>query len=266
MATAPYDSLEAVVNTARVRLNDAIQSINGDILTDTAAFTTTVINAAWRRMQELLVNYGVSVFNRETALSNISAATITDYGQKVYFNWANYYDGTTLLSAPVLPQDLISPLDLSERVHGVTTAYTPMDQCLNGLPPVAKAALNRFWEWRGETIYMPGATGTTDILLRYAGFLADFVDAGTTSFSSQPVPIMRCLDPFAFFICSEMAKARGDMDAGVFDQQAFAATEMIFNRDPRQGKSIYKRSEYGKMTGRNTPMKGPAGPRGPEEQ
>ena len=53
MPTAPYDMLSAVVNTARVRLNDAIASISGDILTDNAAFTGAAINAAWRRLQEL---------------------------------------------------------------------------------------------------------------------------------------------------------------------------------------------------------------------
>ena len=46
--SAPYDQLEVVLFSARVRLNDAIQSIYGDILTDLAAFTPQIVNNAWR--------------------------------------------------------------------------------------------------------------------------------------------------------------------------------------------------------------------------
>lgn len=96
------------------------------------------------------------------------------------------------------------------------------------------------------------------------GFLPDFVDPGTTAFSAQPVPIVNVLSPFAYFLCSEVAKSRGDMDAGSFDQLAISETKFIFDRDAQQGKSIFKRSEYGKMVASDTPLDGPAGPRGPQ--
>jgi hypothetical protein len=50
--TAPYDSLENVLNTARVRLNDAIQQLGGDIMKDSQPFTQQMANSAWRRLQE----------------------------------------------------------------------------------------------------------------------------------------------------------------------------------------------------------------------
>lgn len=262
MPTAPYDTLETVVTMARVRLNDAIQSINGEVLTDTAGFTLYVINVAWRRLQQLLVNYNTSIFQLETALSNVPAFVGTDQGVRVWFNFVNYFDGNALQTAPVFPQNFISPLSLWERVHGGTGNYFPMDQVVNGLPTTTRKSLNGLWEWRGETIYMPGATGTTDILMQYCGFLADFVAPGTTAFSLQPVPIMRCADPFAWFIVSEMARSRGDMDAGAFDALAMDATDFMFNRDPLRAKSIDKESEYGKMVNRYTPTKGASGPRG----
>jgi hypothetical protein len=263
MPTAPYDNLEVVVNTARVRLNDAIVLIGGEILTDTAVFTTTVVNAAWRRLQELLSNYGFQSLNRELIYVGVPATLSSDQGIFVWFNWVNYYNGSALVAFPVLPQDMIAPLSVEERISGATTNFVPMDQVFNGLPTAPKSTLNRVWEWRQETIYMPGATGTTDIRLRYAGFLADFVASGTTAFTAQPVPIMRSLNSFAWFICSEMARARGDIDAGIFDQNAMAAAEQIWNRDWRQDRSLFKGSEVGKMTDATTPTKGPAGPRGP---
>lgn len=265
-SNAPYDTLEDVLNTGRVRLNDAIQSIGGDILTDNAVFTLTFVTASWRRLQQFLANLGVSVFNREFKWFSVPSATQTDYGTQVYFNWDNYFDGTALQTAPVLPSDLIAPLLMWERVHGSTGLYSPMDQVYNGLPTQSQGTLNRLWEWRDNAIYMPGATNLTDIRMRYSGFLADFVDAATTAFTDQFVPIVNCLSPFAWFLCSEVAKSRGDMDAGQFDALAISEARMIFDRDVQQGKSLYKKSELGKMVDFNTPLSGPPGPRGPAPQ
>jgi hypothetical protein len=334
MATAPYDTLEVVAQTARVRTNDAIKSIDGEILTDIAAFTPVAINAAWRRLQEYLASQGFAALNREKIFPSVPAWTATDTGTFVWFNWANYWDGSGLQAAPVLPQDMIAPLELFERVHASTGNYSPVDQCLNGLPTAPRDVLNRLWEWRQETIYMPGATGPTDLRLRYAGYIVDFligvqdalsgnmtagqttlplvsganiangntgsgfyvqVDSeimlvtanggtntqtvtrgvfGTTGAShigganvtvlawGIPVTIMRSLNSFAWFLCSEVARARGDLDAGWFDQQAMASAEAIWNRDYRQGKMLYKPAELGKMTDQSSTTNGPNGPRG----
>jgi hypothetical protein len=174
MPTTPYDQLETVANMARVRVNDAIVSIGGDILTDIQPFSGQMVNNAWRRMQEYLSDKGVASLDRETPLPSVPACTAADQGTRVYFNYITYYDGTSTQTAPVLPQDLIVPLELFERVHGVTTNYVPMDREYNALPTSPRQPLNRLFQWRQETIYMPGATGLTDILMRYAGYLADF--------------------------------------------------------------------------------------------
>ena len=264
MATPPFDTLETCVNTARVRLNDAIASLAGDILTDSAAFTLTAINAAWRRFQERSVNYGTSWFTTEVILPSVPLVTSTDTGTQVWFNWANYFDGTANQSAPVLPQNFIAPEILWERATSTapTGSFFPMDRMLNGLPAIPKLALNKSWEWRNGTIYMPGAIVITDIRMRFAAFLADFVAPGTTPFASQPVPVLRALNPFAWLICSEVAKSRGDLDAAQFDQAAEDALMQLFNLDPQQSRSIGNSAEYGKMPDRFTPNAGPAGPRG----
>lgn len=261
MPSAPYDTLENVLVAARVRLNDAMKSTSGEVLTDSAPFALQIINNAWRRLQELCSNFGLSVFNRETIFSNVAATTQADQSSQVYINFANYFNGA-LQTSPVLPQDFIAPLLLEERVHGSTANFFPMDQCFNGLPTAPQGTLNRVWEWRNETVYMPGATGATDIRLRYQGFLADFVPNSTTAFTAQNVPMMRVLNPFAWYICSEFAKGRGDLDGGKFDEQADAAVRMIFDRDWRYDKGLYKGSEVGKMTDQYTPTQGPEGPRG----
>lgn len=261
MAAAPYDIVDTVLNTSRVRINDAIQSLGGDVLTDTAVFSQTLVNAAWRRLQDLLANNGFQRLKQETIFTAVPAVTSSDYGSQVFISWSEYFDGTNPQMTPVLPQDMIAPYDLWERVSGTTGNFTPMDQLLNGLPTTVKSTLNRVWEWREEQIYMPGATGTTDIRLRYAAYLGDFVansPLSATPWYQQPVPIMRSLNSLAWYICSEMAKSRGDLDAGEYDALAIEAAGQIWNRDPAQPRSIFKTSEYGKMTGRYTPLQGSA--------
>lgn len=179
MPTAPYDQLETVANMARVRVNDAIQSngegaIVGDVATDIAVFTGQTVNNAWRRLQEYLSDKGVAALDREVTFPAVPACTAADQGTRVWFNFVEYFDGTNPQSAPVFPDDLITPLELFERVNGVTTSFVGMDREYNTLPTAPRQPLNRIFQWRQETIYMPGATGLTDIMMRYAGFLADF--------------------------------------------------------------------------------------------
>jgi hypothetical protein len=269
VALPPLDTLETAVNMARVRLNDAIQAIGGDIFTDTAVFTFSVIQASWRRIQSALSDLGWQGENRETHLLAVPACTAADQGTRVYFNWAQYFDGTNPQAAPVLPNDCLAPLDLAERPTGSTGFYTPMDQCFNGLPTAPRTYLNRCWEWRGQlvgsnAIFMPGALIPTDILFRYQGGFPDFVPAATTAFAAQNIPIVNCLSAFAQYLCSEVARPRGDLDAKTFDDAARDETILIWNRDPRQGRSIFNRADYNKMVGPDTPTLGPAGPRGPQ--
>ena len=262
MPSAPLDNLETVVNIARVRLLDAIPSIAGNVLLDTDAATLVAINAAWRSFQELLVNFGCTWLKLEKILSSVSAVGSADTGSQPYINWANYFDGSVPQSGPVLPQDLIAPLELWERVSGAANSFMPMDRMDNGLPAVPKAARNKCWEWRNGAIYIPGSTAVMDLRVRYAGCFADFLSAATSPFSGQLVPIVRSVNPFAWFICVEAAKARGDMDAGDFEQKAQLSTKFIVDLDTTQGKSVLKESEYAKMADRYTPANGPQGARG----
>ncbi len=243
-------------------MNDAIADLSGDILIDTAPFTLTYVNAAWIRLQELLVNLGVPWLKPEVILPNIQPVASSDTGSQVWLDWTGYNNSSFTSVFAVLPQDLISPMALWERSAGSNGVFFPMDKLDNGLPAVSKQILNKSWEWRNGRIYMPGATSVTDLRIRYAASYPDFIPPTTIVFSLQLVPIVRSLNAFAWFICSEVAKARGDVDAGDFDMKAQAATKYIFDLDPAQTRSIQKESEYQRMTDEYTPIAGPTGQRG----
>jgi len=107
LPTAPLDTLESVVNTARSRLNDAIVAIGGEIFTDNSAFGLTAIIAAWRRTQEYLASRGFQDLIQETIFKNVTACASPDQGQFVWFNWTQYFDGNAPHNTPVFPQNMI---------------------------------------------------------------------------------------------------------------------------------------------------------------
>lgn len=259
---APLDNLEAAISMARVRLLDAIASIGGDVLTDDQPFTIFNINGGWRRLQEVLVSYGVTWNKAETILTPIPATANTDPAVQVYINWDGYFDGNTLNGTPVLPQNFITPLVLWERTNGSGSQFFQMDKLDNGLPAVPKGTRSNSWEWRNGALYLIGSTVATDLRIRFASYFADFTDNATTAFSSQNIPILRALNPLAWYIASEVAASRGDLDVEYFDKQALASTKFFFDLDANDGKSIGKESEYGSMQTPTTHLNGPSQPQG----
>lgn len=261
-----------VLNAARTRLNDEITTlapIGGKILKNTQPFSQQVVNDAWRKFQEFLANFGYTGLKDEVTFSNVPVAGTSDPAGFAYINYAEYFDGANVQEAPVLPQNMIRPLDLWERPYSDSpplSLMTEMDVVQNGLPAVPKMPWNRHWEWRDDTLYIPGATVATDIRIRYGAFIGDFEDIASDPgpnqvvgpWFQQPVPIMRCVDSFADYCCREISIARGDMDgAAAFEASGQANAKLVLNRDDLQPKSIYKASEFGKMADKFTPNMGP---------
>ena len=270
MPTTPYDSCTVAINQAKTRLNDdvtTLAAVGGKVLDNTQAFTQQVTNGAWRKLQEFLAELGYTGLKQELTFAAVPACVSSDPLVQVYLNYQGYYDGATLQSAPVLPQNFIRPYDLWERASGSSALLTEMDVVLNGLPSVPKSIRNIQWEWRDDVLYMPGATVITDLRIRYAGAFSDFVDVGgsatwpyqtiNTPWFNQPIPIMRCIDSFADYICRELSIARGDMDAAAaFQASAEMNARKLVGRDTAQPKAIYKAAEYSKMRDRYTPKSG----------
>lgn len=259
MPTQPYDIVNTALNSARVRMNDALNTLTptgGTMLQNTAAFTQQVANNAYRRLQEFLANQGYSKVTSEVVLLSVVAAGNSDPAYQAFIDWTGYFDGTTLQTAPVLPQDLIMVNDLWERVTGAAVpTFNTMDRVLNGLPAIAKSTTNKVWEWRDDRVYMPGATGLTDIRVRYASYLPDFVDnspTATTPWYMQPIQIMRGVNALSWYLCYELGKSRGDVDAAAFQQEAEQAAMLLVDRDTQRMSSVSKASEYSKMRDRFT--------------
>lgn len=250
----PYDTVSNVILTAKNRLNDEITTlapVSGKILENTQAFTQQLVNTAWRKFQEYLANKGCVDFVQEDIVYSLPPTTNTDPASQVYINWFGYFDGTALQNTPVLPQNLMSPLKIWERQTGTQAQFIPMECMFDGIPTWQKCPRNALWEWRRESIYMPGSTFSMDIRLRYMTYLADFVDDNTNRIPwyGTQVPVMRCQDPLSMFICAEIAETRDDLDAEKWRTKAELASNTFMNRDVKmkQRGNIRRQSRSGRL-------------------
>lgn len=256
-----YDTVSYCLYTAKLRMGDSLETleaITGRIDQRTDAFMQQLVNAAWRRLQDELANLGYSRLINRTILSRLPAVTTSDPCVFVWINGTGYFDGTSLQSAPALPSDFTHPLKCSERPSGQNSSDFPMEKMVDGLPSVPKSVLNRFWEWRGDSIWLPGGQQINDLIVRYVNYLGDFIDNGTTRWYQAIVPIMRASDPLAWFICAELETARiamvheGSLDqAAVYAQAATNGFDRIMNRDVKadQRVNLRRQSRSGRLEG-----------------
>lgn len=269
MTLPPYDPVETVLNTARTRVNDAIQALGGNTFTDTADYTPVIVNVAWRAFQNKLRAIGYTGFARlkdDLIVSALPISASADPAVQNYITWAGFYNGSTTNGAIVLPQEFLSPLVLWERPHGINANFRLMDQTLNGIPTNGpKQSRNLNWDWRNDRLCFPGTTIVWDLRIRCLTFLDDFpVDVGGEIITTTPVPIVDCLDPFSNLIAVEFSRARGDLDTAAFAAAADAGIAALYSRDTAQPSAMRKASEYGPMRNQYTPGTAtpPAAPQG----
>lgn len=245
---APYDTAETVLQFARVELNDAIQSIGGEVLTDTAAFTQPYFNLGYRRLQQVMADLGSVRTNGHTYLPGIPPAGTTDPGTQVLLTWTYYFDGAGNYYVPpsvsVLPFDMMEPIKIKQRPSGQQMWYSPVSCAPQGVPSETKLQIQRHWMWREDGLVMTGATAAIDLEIDYIAYLADIVNNSplpSTPWYQQQVPIVRCADALACFIAAKVGAARGDVDAQALDDKGVAETKMIVNRQYRSRQRVNQR-------------------------
>lgn len=256
---SPYPVLDDVLNLARVRVNDAIQSIGGDTLSDSQPFTQVMTNAAWLKLQQFLGNMGYSRNRKRVVLTGLPVVGSQDPASETILNWEYFFDGVSYWippNTPVLPQDFIAPLRIGERqsvgyepvLTQGNSSFSPLQLSPDGNPNPRKRPWNGWFDWRGDGIVMPGSLQSMDLELYYAAYLSDFITVGETPWYQQPVPIMRSQSALANYIAAEYANPRGDMDAAGFATAAEQDARLIFNNSDvplRQRNNISRRSYAG---------------------
>lgn len=267
MASTPYDIWATALQSARSRLNDNIATLaadSGKLLDLSQPHAQRLCSLAFRKMQEFLAMLKYSGMEQETTFVNLPAATTADPLVQVKLGYDAYYpDGVTPNNSFVLPQTLVRPYKLWERINGVSAPNNQlldMDEMINGLPSIPKLPWNRQWEWRDDVLYMPGATVNTDLRMRYGAYFADPADnspANNTPWYGQVIPIMRPIDALADYICREVEIARQNPDAALaFQASAENNARLLVQRDTTQPQATPNTAQLGQMRTKYTPMAG----------
>jgi hypothetical protein len=86
---------------------------------------------------------------------------IVDTTIQVQLTYNGYFDGVNMSDSPVLPVDLLKPLELWERQSGTENVWKPMAQASDSISTRAQVAAFNIWDWETDILYLPGATVTT---------------------------------------------------------------------------------------------------------
>ena len=264
MAVSPYDSLSGALYASRARMNDVIETLypeSGSMLDNTDFFTQQMCINAYRKLQDFLVSLGYPRLRDRTILTNLTAYGSNDPSAQPYISWTAFSsDGSTTVSSPVLPQTLIEPAVVQERVSGQTIPgqFFEMDLIRGPIPSVTKAYNNRFWQWRDDILYLGGATQNFDLMIEFLSYLPDFADnspTASTPWFNQPVQIMRSQDALSSYICAEFMMAlKNAAGAAAYAAAAEDQARQIGERNTKQIDSVQKDSEHAKMRDRYTPV------------
>jgi hypothetical protein len=239
LPSSAYGTVEGIFTEARAIINDMMVSQAGEILTDVAPFTFPMLNRAARYFEDVLTNHGFRVFNKETVLT-VPATTLHDPGQTVNISDSGYYNGSANFAQPQIPTDLQEPTDLWERQTGSTEHWRPMHQAVDGLGSQAQTTRLRTWEWRTDAIWMPGATQSEDIRLRYIAEIIQFANP------NDVVLIRSCQSAIASYLAFVFDDSRGSALADKYKAQGDDFSLQICRRNTRAGqRETITRRPYG---------------------
>jgi len=234
------------MNRARAFINDAFSSGAGRILTDTASLSIEYLNSAVEELQDKIRDYGsITMIVDNVIILGLPVVASIDPSLQVSLSYTGYNNGTMNYGAPyVLPADLLTPRFLWERMNGSSLPFTPMRQPQAGLESVYQGESLCSWEWRGDAIWMPGATTPRDIRLRYDTYFTP-IPAGT-NLSTVQIGVMASTNALAKIVAYNYALARGSQAAATMQADAEKHMRYIENRYVRQKQGvIYQREPYG---------------------
>ena len=241
--SAPYDTVDSVLNLVRSKMLDTIGSLAGDILTDAQPFMQEYTNAGWRELQLFLATLGYSAFKMPFIGLGYPVVDRTDPALWTSLTWSSFVNASGANYLPpyvaVLPQNMILPLKISERITGYNCRFQPMGMAKDELPQTRKGPYNGWWLWENNTLYMPGSIYSMDLRMELAIYLPDFETSsdGTILWNQRPVPLMRAKTALAYFICDEVVQAREDL-SGSFTAKAQQAARQIYNIEVSQKQRV----------------------------
>lgn len=219
-----YPTLLTVMNLVRGIMNDSFAGATdtpgeGQIVTDNntiSPFVLPVLNSSIREVYRKLRNVsGAALINDNYIVSSLSVIDgpqgngIPDAAIQVRLGFDGYDNGSGVVNtSQTLPQDLIMPLRMWERVSNTNDVFLPMNEANDGLLPRLQVQNLCDWEWRNGNIYMNGSTNVCDVRIRYLQHMPEFFNTDM-DFSTTQIPIFDCEEAVAYGVVKRLCPTFG---------------------------------------------------------
>lgn len=207
-----------------------------------------LLNSAYRFVQDKIANLGYETPISEAVLINIPPvpAAVQDPATQVYIGYDFYFDGLNLhdpntpVPSPVLPIDMLIPLVVKERITGVKTIFRPMGMANDGLSKRMQLAFQQEWEWRGDRLYMIGATQALDIWIRYQSYFPELTQG------TDQVKIFHGANAVAYTIANRFSNPRGgDVSGHYVSERDEEIRQIVMRSSHKNTRKNVRRQPYG---------------------
>jgi hypothetical protein len=120
-----------------------------------------------------------------------------------------------------------------------------MSQCPQGLPSCYQGVYNCYWEYRQDSIYLPGSLSTIDLRLRYQGTIVTLFTPGVNTAATY-IPINDCVDVMAAMTLKQLALRQGaQMLPGAMDWANEQISDFLNEWTKRNQGMPYNVNSYG---------------------
>ena len=245
--TGAYNTCEDVLNALRVIVNDS-EVAGGDVLTDTAPFTFTLLNLAFRRVQIELAIVGVETQMTTAWLIGLPTIPTVDPEARMIVNDSGtqivYPNGVgnAVFNLPFLFTDLVLPVRLWERQTGTANFVSKMAQPNTGLLNMVQQSFLVDWMWQNDGLVFRGALQSEDVKVEYEKALQPLAAP------SDPVPIRGVVNAAAYYAALIFIGSRGGAILPEFKAEADAEIQLIkqLSTRRRQHKQVRRRPYSGR--------------------
>jgi hypothetical protein len=221
------------MDAARSRVNDMMNSAEGDLLANDVPASQTYLTDAWDWLQARCETAGVQTFIRSVPIYGIPARATDDVANECHITWEGCSDGVNQYETPALPQDMISPKSIWRRPSSAGAPITVntsnmelMEHATDGLPVVLDCNVV---DWRDDGIYFYGANYAQDWKFRYSAYRPPL----DITRPNDKVTIMMCEDCLGARIAFEFASARGSAQTSALEAWSESALLTIPKRATR---------------------------------
>lgn len=247
VAVAPFAPLESILNITRSKINDAggPNGLAGSILNDSQPYTFTMSQERYLYLQDRLISGGVETFTRYGYIKCIPPAANVNPRIMVNITFHGYFNGMDINPRVVLPPSCLKPLEIWECQSG-GQKWAPMRQLPSSLSTHARTGRFCVWDYKQDTLYMPGASLQNDLRLKMLTY------APALTGPSSPVLILNCQTALGLLIAEDVCRMNGGFQAAdKLHLLAEEAIHLIINRSAiKESYSSFQRRPRARRMGR----------------